>query len=197
MAHLNLVMIHPFSDGNGRMARCVQTLVLARHGTLAPQLSSIEEYLGANVQPYYDVLNEVGAGSWHPTRDARPWVRFCLKAHFIQVTTMLSRARLFDRIWNAAEHEAEQFRLPDRTVIAIADAIYGTRIRNATYRRFDDVSEQVASKDLKRLVDAELLVPQGERRGRFYTASDRLKAIRLELRDKQPIPDPFAGAGLT
>lgn len=29
MAHLNLTMVHPFSDGNGRMARCLQTLVLA------------------------------------------------------------------------------------------------------------------------------------------------------------------------
>ena len=195
MAHLNLVMIHPFSDGNGRMARCVQTLVLARHGTLAPQLSSIEEYLGANVQPYYDVLALVGAGSWHPQRDARAWVRFCLKAHFIQGTTMLRRARLFDRIWVAAEHEVETSGVPSRTVMAIADAIYGVRIRNATYRRFDDVSEQVASKDLKRLVDAGLLIPNGERRGRFYIASDRLKAIRVSLLDTQPILDPFATTG--
>ncbi len=30
MAHLNLVMIHPLSDGNRRMARCLQTLILAR-----------------------------------------------------------------------------------------------------------------------------------------------------------------------
>ncbi len=29
MGHLNLVMVHPFSDGNGRMARCLQTLILA------------------------------------------------------------------------------------------------------------------------------------------------------------------------
>ena len=36
MGHLNLVMIHPFSDGNGRMARALQTLVLAREGILAP-----------------------------------------------------------------------------------------------------------------------------------------------------------------
>ena len=32
MAHLNLVLVHPFRDGNGRMARCLQTLVLARDG---------------------------------------------------------------------------------------------------------------------------------------------------------------------
>ena len=36
MAHLNLVMIRPFRDGNGRMARCLQTLVLAREGSSRP-----------------------------------------------------------------------------------------------------------------------------------------------------------------
>ncbi|MDQ2944824.1 MAG: Fic family protein, partial [Acidobacteriota bacterium] len=40
MAHLNLVMIHPFSDGNGRMARALQTLVLGREGILEPEFSS-------------------------------------------------------------------------------------------------------------------------------------------------------------
>ena len=41
MAHLNLAMIHPFRDGNGRMARCVQTMVLAREGIVAsPFLAS-------------------------------------------------------------------------------------------------------------------------------------------------------------
>lgn len=43
---LNLVLIHPFRDGNGRMARCLQTLVLAREGMVSPIFASIEEYLG-------------------------------------------------------------------------------------------------------------------------------------------------------
>ena len=41
IAHLNLVMVHPFSDGNGRMARCLQTLILARDRVVAPVFSSI------------------------------------------------------------------------------------------------------------------------------------------------------------
>ena len=57
MAHLNLTMIHPFSDGNGRMARALQTLVLARQGTPNPIFSSIEEWLGRNRQAY--------TVSWH------------------------------------------------------------------------------------------------------------------------------------
>jgi Fic family protein len=75
MAHLNLVMTHPFRDGNGRMSRCLQTLVLARDQILAPQFSSIEEYLGRNTQAYYRVLQQVGGNTWHPQHDARPWIR--------------------------------------------------------------------------------------------------------------------------
>jgi Fic family protein len=63
MAHLDLVMIHPFRDGNGRMARCLQSLVLARGGVLAPVFMSVEEYLGRNTQRYYDVLADAASGS--------------------------------------------------------------------------------------------------------------------------------------
>jgi len=62
MAHLNLTMIHPFSDGNGRMARCLQSLVLARGGKLSPEFLSIEEYLGRNTPSYYQVLSAVAQG---------------------------------------------------------------------------------------------------------------------------------------
>lgn len=63
MAHLNLVMIHPFRDGNGRMARCIQTLVLTRDGIVVPEFCSVEEYLGANTEGYYGVLGQVGQRS--------------------------------------------------------------------------------------------------------------------------------------
>jgi Fic family protein len=48
ICHLNLVMIHPYVDGNGRLARCFQSLVLAREGFSAPEFCSIEEWLGKN-----------------------------------------------------------------------------------------------------------------------------------------------------
>jgi Fic family protein len=48
MAGLNLVMIHPFSVGSGRMARCLPTLVPGGEGILEPEFSSIEEHLGRN-----------------------------------------------------------------------------------------------------------------------------------------------------
>lgn len=64
--HLNLVMIHPFSDGNGRIARVAQSYVLAEAGDLSPVFQSIEEYLGRNTGAYYAVLRDVGGTQWDP-----------------------------------------------------------------------------------------------------------------------------------
>lgn len=192
MAHLNLVMIHPFSDGNGRMARCLQTLVLARGGILAAPFSSIEEYLGRNTRAYYDVLAAVGAGAWNPQRDTRPWIRFCLTAHFRQAQTLLLRTRELQQLWDALETEIATRKLPDRTLLALADAAQGLRVRNATYRTIAEIAENLASRDLKALVEQGLLVPAGEKRGRFYLPSDLLKAIRTRTRVPKRVEDPFA-----
>ena len=103
MAHLNLVMIHPFRDGTDVCRVACQTLVLARDQILAPQFSSIEEYLGRNTQTYYKVLQEVGGEGWGPRLDARPWVRYCLEAHFIQASSVLRRVKESEEIWTKLE----------------------------------------------------------------------------------------------
>jgi Fic family protein len=199
MAHLNFVMIHPFRDGNGRMARCIQTLVLAREGIVAPPFWSIEEYLGVNTDAYYQVLAEVGAGSWHPERDARPWVRFVLTAHYIQAQTAIRRAQEAERRWDVVSGEVEWRGLPERAAAAVFNAAMGFRLRNATYREAAAVTDAVAGRDLRAIVEAELLVSVGERRGRFYVASARLKALEASIRQhpRTPIEDPFLKAPAT
>lgn len=197
MAHLNLAMIHPFRDGNGRMARVLQSLVLTRQGILGPAFCSIEEYLGRNTPAYYQVLAGVGTGSWNPGNDARPWVRFCMTAHYRQSRTLLRRSEEAERRWDAVDREVRRLRVPERSVPALFNAAQGYRIRNATYRALvGDVSELVASRDLRVLVEAGLLTPVGERRGRFYLASDQLKRIEVSVRSARPRgdSDPFADA---
>ena len=132
MVHLNLVMIHPFRDGNGRMARCLQSLVLAADGTLAPVFMSVEEYLGRNTQAYYDVLAEVGNGRWQPQRDARPWIRFILTAHLRQAQTLQRRVRASEMVWVSLESLVRNRGLPERSVSALFDATSGYRLRRAT-----------------------------------------------------------------
>lgn len=196
MGHLNLVMIHPFYDGNGRMGRCLQTLILARERVLGAMFCSIEEYLGRNTEEYYSVLAEVGGGSWSPGRDTRPWIRFCLTAHYRQATTVLRRTKEMQRLWDALEFEVQKHRLPSRVIPALVDAALGFRVRNSTYRAGAEVSEVVAGRDLKSLADLGLIVRQGERRGRFYLASETLARIRETTREPRPaMPDPFGKSG--
>lgn len=81
MAHLNLVMTHPFRDGNERMARCSQTLILSRKQILGAESSSFEEWLGRDTQADYDVLARTGQARWGSQNDTLDWVRFNLTAH--------------------------------------------------------------------------------------------------------------------
>lgn len=192
MAHLNLAMIHPFRDGNGRMARCVQTMVLAREGIVASPFSSIEEYLGSNDEPYYRVLAEVGQGSWHPERDAKPWIKFVLTAHYRQAQQMLRRAEEAERRWTVLEAEVARLRLPERVMAALFNGALGFRLRNSTYRELADVSESIAGRDLKALVQAGLLEPKGEHRARHYVAASRLRVIDESVRQaRRPVEDPY------
>jgi len=191
MAHLNFVMIHPHSDGNGRMGRCLQTLVLARAGTVNPVFASIEEYLGRNTGDYYNVLGEVGAGLWQPSRNTKPWVRFSLTAHFRQATTLLNRSRFFSAIFEECERLAHKARLDSRTAFALADASIGYKVRNATYRPNADISQKSATRDLSQLVAAGLLVKKGKKRGTYYERSAKLLEHVVRIPAPQRVPDPF------
>lgn len=194
MAHLNLVMIHPFADGNGRMARCLQSLVLAHTNTLPPPYCSIEEHLGEHTQSYYDVLTAVGRGKWCPEGDAMPWIRFCLRAHYQQLATNLRRTENTKLIWGLVEDEARRRKLPERMITPLVQVALGNRIRNATYRslNLDECSVQTAVRDLAALVKQKLLVPHGEMRGRYYLCSPQLLEIVEAGVLSLPIEDPFA-----
>jgi len=197
MAHLNLVMVHPFRDGNGRMARALQTLVLARENIVAPVFSSIEEYLGRNTQAYYDVLAEVGRGSWNPHHSAYPWIRFCLTAHYRQAKTHVRRIEEIEELSRRCSSMANAHKLPERVSGGLMEAALGFRLRNAPYRSVTEasagetISELTASRDLKAMVDAGLLEPVGEKRGRFYLAADELRRVHLAVRNSRPARDNY------
>ncbi|MCB1056108.1 MAG: Fic family protein [Acidobacteria bacterium] len=192
MGHLNLVMIHPYSDGNGRMARAFQTLILARAGqTLNPIFVSIEEYLGRNTLDYYDVLAKVGGGRWNPGNDPKAWVRFSLKAHYQQAATLKSRGQKLQRIFDEVEGLATRRSLPERSIPALVEAAMGLRIRNATYRNLADISDGTATRDLRSLVEAGMLSPKGKKRGRFYVAGEPLLEIARAVGATGRAADPF------
>ena len=191
MAHLNCAMIHPFSDGNGRIARALQTLVIASGGTLNPVFSSIEEWLGDNTQEYYDVLALVGQGKWNPQNNALPWIRFCLKAHYQQAGKLIRRNEEAEALFNEITKFIGLYSLQDRIWIALFDAALGLKVSNARYRKDADVSEFTASRDLKKLCEVQLLVPHGERKMRTYTAAKILSEAWQRIRINRPVEDPY------
>ena len=200
MAHLNLVMIHPFRDGNGRMARAVQTLVLAREQIVAPVFSSIEEYLGRNTQAYYDILAAVGQGCWNPQHDARGWLQFCLRAHFFQLRTQLRRIQETEKLYHEIGALATHAGLPDRITGGLVEAAYRFRLTHAAYKAIvevtagEEISSLTASRDLRGMVDAGLLRPVGQTRGRYYLGEAVLDEERKKIqatRTPRETSDPF------
>ena len=192
MAHLNLVMIHPFRDGNGRMARALQTLVLAGAGIVSPVFSSVEEYLGRNTDDYYAVLSEVGQGRWQPHNSARPWIRFMLRAHYRQAWTLQRRVHETEQLYDGLAQAIAERGAPPRSIGALADAARGRRLQRSLYAKLveitdgDPISDLSATRDLKVLTDAGLLEAVGAGRGRTYRGSRELRALWTEVRSSRP-----------
>jgi Fic family protein len=179
MAHLNVVSVHPFGDGNGRVSRIVQSLVLAREGLTAPEFFSIEEYLGDHTQDYYAALREAQGGSYQPERDASRWVAFCVDAHIAQARRRLAQIERAAARWTYLEGLVEDRGWPERLVIALEQSLAGGSERSG-YGAEADVSPATASADFRRLLDAGLVTRRGRGRNISYVAADRL---REALRD--------------
>jgi Fic family protein len=185
MAHLHVVSVHPFEDGNGRISRIVQSLVLALGGLLAPEFVTIEEYLGERTETYYAALREVQGGSYRPQRDAMPFVRLCVDAHLAQARRRLLQLDLAAERWSYLERLVEQRGWPDRLVIALEQSLFDGTDRTK-YVAEAGVSAPTASNDLRRLLDAGLISQRGRGRTTRYVASERLSSdVRPAERDER------------
>lgn len=203
MAHLNFVLIHPFKDGNGRMARVLQSLVLAADDDISPLFLSTEEYLGRHTQAYYDVLATVGRGEWNPEsappEQVRPWIRFVLTAHLNQALERSSRIDAAGQASTALSDLLDAAGIDDRALDALFDALFGATVTRGRYiaslaEGGIEVSPQTATRDLTALAQAGLLTATGEKRGRAYVASKPLLDLRsaVGLGRAWKHVDPFA-----
>jgi Fic family protein len=190
MAHLHVVSVHPWRDGNGRVSRIVQSLVLAREGILAPEFASIEEYLREHTAEYYAALDRAHGAEYDPTRSARDWIAFCLNAHVHLATQRLQEVEEAGRRWARCEEVVEERGWPERMVIALEQVLTG-RLTNAGYREEAQVSINRAAADFRRLVDAGFITPRGAGRATHYVAAELLKRL------VGPPPAASSNPGLT
>jgi Fic family protein len=193
MAHLHLVSIHPWSDGNGRMSRSLQTLMIAREGVLAPEFSSIEAWLGrpGNTWEYYRELASRGA-DYQPTQDVSSWVRFNLLAYHEQAQAVRNRYDRSARTWRILADFAAGSGMDDRVVSALHDVAMTGRVRRLRYEHAEGLSVQQAQRDLRDLVSAGILEPVGRTRARYYREALRFPETALtEARTPMPLTNPY------
>jgi Fic family protein len=171
MAHLHLVSIHPWSDGNGRMSRSLQTLMIAREGVLAPEFSSIEAWLGrpGNTWEYYRELGARGP-RYLPDQDVSSWLRFNLTAYHQQAQTVSNRMRRSGRVLELLIDFTASRGLDERLVSALHEVAMTGLVRRLRYEHAEGLSVQQAQRDLRDLTAAGILESVGRTRARYYTA---------------------------
>ncbi len=193
MAHLNLVSIHPWSDGNGRMSRSLQTLLIAREGVLAPEFSSIEAWLGrpGNTWEYYRQLGDRGP-RYQPDQDVGGWVRFNLLAYHQQAQTVQGRWDRSAAVWDLLERSVQQLGQESRAISALHEVAMTGRIRRVRYEQAEGLSTQQAQRDLRDLVALGVLVASGRTRARTYVAGPEFPEQALETaRTPMTLTDPY------
>jgi Fic family protein len=98
LAHLWFVTIHPFDDGNGRIARAITDMALARSEQSAQRFYSMSSQIRAERKTYYETLEAMQKG----TLDVTPWLRWflaCLDRAFDRAETFLRPVRQKARFW--------------------------------------------------------------------------------------------------
>jgi Fic family protein len=171
--HIAMAAIHPFGDGNGRSARILASLAMYRGGFRRPEFTSLEEWWGHHLPGYYDLFQCLGS-RWDRTSDVTPFVEGHVRAQVQQVRALDLRLRAEQQVWLAVEEASEDVGMERRLANALWDAFFGRDITAGYYRSLTDVSPATATKDLNLAVAGRLLASKGERRGRRYSAGERL-----------------------
>jgi Fic family protein len=195
MAHLHLVSIHPWADGNGRMSRSLQTLIIAREGFLAPEFSSVEAWLGrpGNTWQYYQELASRGA-TYQPEQAVTSWVRFNLVAYHEQAQAVRNRVNRAGQVWELLADFADDRRLDERVVSALHDVAMTGRVRRLSYEHAEGLNLQQAQRDLRDLAATHILEPVGRTRARYYREGPRFpEAALTEARTPMPVVNPYPG----
>ena len=183
LAHLNLVAIHPWLNGNGRASRVVGSLVLMRHGIAAPELVNIESVIRSDPDAYVDALRTSHGPTYRPgEHSATPWLEYFAR---IAVDRLELRSRLQGAIeadFGLLTMELHAAGLPLDWVPFLLAARLGS-LRTADVASRLNLSSARARAMVSGAAAAGWLTPAGERRGRRYQASERLASLSLRTPD--------------
>jgi Fic family protein len=170
-AHLWFVTIHPFEDGNGRIARAIADMALARSEASPQRFYSMSTQIRQERRAYYDILEQTQKG----TLDITPWMSWflgCLgravDAAQSTLGSVLAKARFWERARNVALNDRQRLVLN-----RLLDGFEG-KLTTSKYAKLAKCSQDTALRDILPLVDSGILVrnPEGGRSTSYSLAPE-------------------------
>ncbi len=170
LAHFWFVTVHPFDDGNGRIARAIADMALARSENSPQRFYSMSAQIRQERNAYYGILEETQKG----TLDITPWMDWflgCLGRAIDGAQTALSavlaKARFWDRVQQVSLNERQRFILN-----RLLDGFEG-KLTTSKYAKLAKCSHDTALRDILPLVERGILVrnPEGGRSTSYALAS--------------------------
>jgi Fic family protein len=157
VAHLWFVTIHPFDDGNGRIARAITDLMLARSEKSAQRFYSMSAQIRQERKDYYDFLEATQKGDL----DITPWLDWflgCLGRAFDGAETILSGVLKKARFWE--KHIGVSFNERQRTVLnRLLDGFEGN-LTSTKWAKLAKCSQDTALRDIDDLLKSGVLMKE-------------------------------------
>ena len=162
LAHLWFVTVHPFDDGNGRIARAIADMALARSENSPQRFYSMSAQIRQERNAYYDILEETQKA----TMDITPWMEWflgCLGRAIDGAQTILGAVLAKARFWESVQGIA----LNERQTLVLNRLIDGFegKLTTSKYAKLAKCSQDTALRDILPLVERGILVrgPEGGR----------------------------------
>jgi Fic family protein len=155
LAHFRFVTIHPFEDGNGRIARAIADMALARADGTAQRFYSMSAQIEAERNDYYAVLEHSQKGGLDLT-DWLAWFIACLGRSFERAEATLSavllKARIWQRVGSIGVNERQR-----KALNRVLDGVDG-KLTSSKYAKLVKCSSDSALRDIHDLMDKGILV---------------------------------------
>lgn len=154
IAHLWFVTIHPFEDGNGRIARAITDMQLARSEESDQRFYSMSSQIRKERKQYYQILESVQKGTLDIT-DWLIWFLQCLKHAIVNSDHIVEKVMAKHTFW--IEHKEEQ--LNDRQIKIINmlfDGFTG-KLTSSKYAKINKCSQDTALRDIQDLMEKQIL----------------------------------------
>jgi Fic family protein len=149
LAHLWFVTIHPFADGNGRIARAIADMSLARSEESANRFYSMSAQIRNERNAYYDILEHTQKGDLDIT-DWLTWFLDCLDHAFIGAETILASVLRRADFWK----KHAQTKLNDRQKLMLNKLLNGFegKLTSSKWAKITKSSQPTAGRDIEQLI---------------------------------------------